>query len=78
MCVWAFDYGADDVTLQNAIPAMKAIGDLDASASEIAEQIEYVRSATGSDKVNLVGHSQGGLHTKTFTQLYSSPEEVSR
>lgn len=78
MCVWAFDYGADDVTLQNAIPAMKAIGDLDASAREIAEQIEYVRSATGSDKVNLVGHSQGGLHTKTFTQLYGSPEEVSR
>ncbi|NTS21872.1 alpha/beta fold hydrolase, partial [Bacteroides fragilis] len=37
-----------------------------------------VRSATGSDKVNLVGHSQGGLHTKTFTQLYGSPEEVSR
>lgn len=77
MCVWAFDYGADDVTLQNANPRAKAIADLDESAREIAGQIDYVREVTGSDKVNLVGHSQGGLHIKTYTQMYGSAENVS-
>ncbi|OFP85652.1 MULTISPECIES: triacylglycerol lipase [Corynebacterium] len=77
MCVWAFDYGADDVTLQNANPRAKAIADLDESAREIAGQIDYVREVTGSDKVNLVGHSQGGLHIKTYTQMYGSAEHVS-
>lgn len=77
MCVWAFDYGADDVTLQNANPRAKAIADLDESAREIAGQIDYVREVTGSDKVNLVGHSQGGLHIKAYTQMYGSAEHVS-
>lgn len=78
MCVWAFDYGADDVTLQNINPAMKAIGDLDASAREIADQVAYVRQVTGAEKVNLVGHSQGGMHTKTYEQLYGEPGTVAR
>lgn len=77
MCVWAFDYGAYDVTLQNASARTKGIADLDESAREVAEQIDYVREVTGSEKVNLVGHSQGGLHIKTYTQMYGSPEHVS-
>ncbi|MGV0326887.1 lipase family alpha/beta hydrolase [Corynebacterium confusum] len=78
MCVWAFDYGANDVTLQNAIPSLKAIGDLDESGREVAEQVRYVRQATGSDKVNLVGHSQGGMHTKTYEQVYGDEGTVAR
>lgn len=78
MCVWAFDYGAYDVTLQNANPNTKGISDLDESAREITEQIDHVRELTGSEKVNLVGHSQGGLHIKTYTQMYGTPEHVSR
>ncbi|MDU0479597.1 alpha/beta fold hydrolase [Staphylococcus chromogenes] len=78
MCVWAFDYGADDVTLQNAMPWLKAIGDLDKSAREIADQVTYVRQVTGADRVNLVGHSQGGMHTKTYEQMYGEPGTVAR
>lgn len=78
MCVWAFDYGADDVTLQNAIPSMKGIGDIRDSATEVAEQIRYVRQATGAQKVNLVGHSQGGLLTKFFTEVDGGADEVAR
>ncbi|WP_306508201.1 triacylglycerol lipase [Corynebacterium sp.] len=78
MCVWAFDYGADDLTYQNAYDYMKGIADLDSSGREIAGQIEHIREVTGQDKVNLVGFSQGGLHTRTFTQLYGSAEEVNR
>lgn len=78
MCVWALDYGAEDTSLPNAIPANKAIGDLDASAREIAGQIDYVRKVTGAAKVNLVGHSQGGMHTKTYEQMYGVPGTVAR
>ena len=75
--MWAFDYGADDVTLQNMIPSVKAIADLDDSAAEIADQVDYVREVTGSDKVNLVGHSQGGMHIKTYTQMHDGADHVS-
>lgn len=76
-CVWAFDYGADDVTVQNMIPSVKAIADLDDSAAEIADQVDYVRGVTGSDEVNLVGHSQGGMHIKTYTQMHDGAGHVS-
>lgn len=76
-CVWAFDYGADDVTLQNMIPSVKAIADLDDSAAETADQVDYVREVTGAEKVNLVGHSQGGMHIKTYTQMYDGADNVS-
>ena len=75
--MWAFDYGADDVTLQNMIPSVKAIANLDDSAAEIADQVDYVREVTGSDKVNLVGHSQGGMHIKTYTQMHGGAGHVS-
>ncbi|QRP62098.1 esterase/lipase family protein [Corynebacterium minutissimum] len=78
MCVWAFDYGADDLAFQNAYPYMKGIADLESSGREIAQHIEYIRGVTGAEKVNLVGFSQGGLHTKSLTQLYGSPDEVRR
>lgn len=78
MCVWAFDYGAEDASVQNAIPTLKAIGDLEQSAQEVAAQIDYVRDVTGSEKVNLVGHSQGGVHTKAYQQVYGSADNVAR
>ena len=77
-CVWAFDYGADDVSLQNASPSTKAISDLDDAAEEIAQHVDYVRAVTGAEKVDLVGHSQGGTHIKTYTQMYGGAEHVAR
>lgn len=66
------------VTLQNMIPSLKAIGDLDDSAEEVAAETDYVREVTGSERVNLVGHSQGGTHPKTYQQMYGTPEAVAR
>ncbi|MCZ9306668.1 alpha/beta fold hydrolase [Corynebacterium sp. c8Ua_181] len=77
-CVWAFDYGAEDVSLQNASPSTKAIADLDVAANEIAEQVDYVRAVTGAEKVDLVGHSQGGTHIKTYTQMHGGAQHVAR
>lgn len=77
-CVWAFDYGADDVSLQNASPSTKAISDLDDAAEEIARHVDYARAVTGAEKVDLVGHSQGGTHIKTYTQMYGGAEHVAR
>lgn len=77
-CVWAFDYGAEDVSLQNASPSTKAIADLDVAANEIAEQVDYVRAVTGAEKVDLVGYSQGGTHIKTYTQMHGGAQHVAR
>jgi len=51
---------------------------LDDSAEEVAAEIDYVREVTGSERVNLVGHSQGGTRTKTYQQMYGTPEAVAR
>ncbi|KIW99444.1 uncharacterized protein Z518_11183 [Rhinocladiella mackenziei CBS 650.93] len=55
-CTFGITYGAYD-----AFPffgGLKAIAD---SAQEIAQFILQVRSETGADKVDLVGHSEGGF-----------------
>lgn len=67
---------ADDVALQNLIPSLKTIGDLDDSAEEVAAEIYYVRGVTGSERVNLVGRSQGGTRTKSYQQVYGAPDAV--
>lgn len=56
LCVFSTDYG-------EAHPGVwfKGTGPVDDSARKIADFVVSVKTATGSDKVTLVGHSQGGL-----------------
>lgn len=78
MCVWTFDYGADDVSFPNAIPSLKAIAPLDQAADEVEQLIDRVLQETGAPKVALVGFSQGGLHTKTFMERAGKRDKVTR
>ncbi|MGW0893793.1 esterase/lipase family protein [Saccharopolyspora sp. NPDC002578] len=62
-CVFAFNYGQDSglgVGAPGTFPAggTAAIPD---SAVELAEFVDEVRDTTGSEKVDIVGHSQGGM-----------------
>ncbi|MEO5311790.1 alpha/beta fold hydrolase [Corynebacterium sp. c24Ua_83] len=59
-CTWAFNYGKPNLL------GRYAIVDIDDSAKEIASTIDYILSVTGAEKVDLVGHSQGGLHLKKY------------
>lgn len=56
LCVYSVDYGAS-----NPNDWFKGVGPVDESAQRIAEFVKFVKTSTGSDKVTLVGHSQGGL-----------------
>lgn len=56
LCVFSIDYGAAEPT-----DWFKGVDAVDESAKRIAEFVVSVKTATGRDKVTLVGHSQGGL-----------------
>ncbi|WP_051786719.1 MULTISPECIES: esterase/lipase family protein [Streptomyces] len=53
-CVYALDYGG-------VVGPVTGLGDIRDSAREPAAFVERVRAATGAAKVDLVGHSQGGM-----------------
>ncbi|MFC0040531.1 lipase family alpha/beta hydrolase [Actinomadura rayongensis] len=57
-CVFALNYGK--------YGALTAVGDIPTSAGELATFVDKVLAATGADKVDLVGHSQGGGITPRY------------
>ncbi|MFI1237120.1 esterase/lipase family protein [Nocardia salmonicida] len=55
-CVFAFDYGETVMSLG----AFKGLGDIPTSAHTMAAFVDRVLASTGAEKVDVVGHSQGG------------------
>ncbi|MEV0601798.1 alpha/beta fold hydrolase [Streptomyces sp. NPDC050315] len=54
-CVYALNYGGEE-----GQPVL-GTGDIPASAGQLAVFVDKVRAATGAARVDLVGHSQGGM-----------------
>jgi triacylglycerol lipase len=71
-CVYGFDYGG------SIAGRVHAIGDMRASAHELAAVVNRVRSATGARKVDLVGHSQGGLMPLYYLSVLGGARHVAR
>jgi pimeloyl-ACP methyl ester carboxylesterase len=65
-CVFSLTYG---VGAQPALFDMGGVAPMRASAEEIAHFVDQVRSVTGAAKVDLVGHSEGGLHALFIPKL---------
>lgn len=61
-CVFALNYGANE----GSAGRFFGIADIAASAGELAAFVERVRAATGAAKVDLVGHSQGGMMPRYY------------
>jgi len=57
-CVFAFNYG-----FQNGISGSAHVPD---SAAQLSDFVDRVRQATGAKKVDLVGHSQGGMMPRWY------------
>ena len=71
LCVFSIDYGA-----ANSSDWFKGVGPVDKSAQHIGEFINSVKTATGRNKVTLVGHSQGGLIGFYYLKMLQGSQHV--
>ena len=60
-CVYAFNYGG-----ASAASPIQGTGDIAASAAQLAAFVDTVLAKTGAAKVDLVGHSQGGMMPRYY------------
>lgn len=69
-CVYAFNYGGTPGAF------IQSTGPVPASAQQVAAYVDQVRSATGATRVDLVGHSQGGMLAEYYTKLLGGASKV--
>lgn len=68
-CVFALNYGGSS-------GAVLGTGDMLDSARQLADFVDRVRAATGAAKVDLVGHSQGGVVSRSYIKHLGGAAEV--
>src|SRR3954465_1235150 len=62
-CVYALDYGSYD---GSGLIGIYGVGPIERSAQQLADFVRHVRAQTGAAKVDIVGHSQGGMMPRYF------------
>lgn len=76
-CVFALTYGVDPT----GVPGSEKLGGMTRmqdSAVELKQFVAKVRRATGADKVDLVGHSQGTLMPTYYVKFLGGAQFVKR
>jgi triacylglycerol esterase/lipase EstA (alpha/beta hydrolase family) len=71
-CVFAFNYGGVTPTSD-----IQGTGEIGASAQQLAAFVNEVLTATGAAKVDLVGHSQGGMMPRYYINFLGGAAKVS-
>jgi triacylglycerol esterase/lipase EstA (alpha/beta hydrolase family) len=69
-CVFAANFGGAPGNL------LQGIGDITQSAAELATFVSQVLSTTGAAKVDLVGHSQGGMMPRYYLKFLGGAPKV--
>ncbi len=70
-CVFAFNYGGSSATSD-----LQGTGDIAASAAQLAAFVNTVLASTGAAKVDLVGHSQGGMMPRYYINFLGGAVKV--
>jgi triacylglycerol esterase/lipase EstA (alpha/beta hydrolase family) len=70
-CVFAFNYGGASAT-----SPIQGTGDVAAGAQTLAAFVDKVLTATGAAKVDLVGHSQGGMMPRYYINFLGGAAKV--
>ena len=71
-CVYAFNYGMTWLSAGR----IGGLGEISASARTLQAFVERVRTATGAAKVDLVGHSQGGMMPHYYIERLGGATKV--
>ncbi|GII83890.1 lipase [Sphaerisporangium siamense] len=69
-CVFALDYGGAPGAL------VHGTGDIARSAAQLAAFVDRVLAATGAAKVDIVGHSQGGMMPRHYLRFLGGAAKV--
>ncbi|MFI7338837.1 lipase family alpha/beta hydrolase [Streptomyces sp. NPDC050085] len=69
-CVFVLDYG------KTGAPGMYGMGPIADSAKELAAFVDGVRAATGAGRVDIVGHSQGGMMPRQYMRFEGGARRV--
>jgi triacylglycerol esterase/lipase EstA (alpha/beta hydrolase family) len=72
-CVYAFNYGETNLSLSGRVDALNYIQN---SAQELSEFVDSVLSKTGASKVDIVGHSQGGMMPNYYLKFLGGASKV--
>jgi pimeloyl-ACP methyl ester carboxylesterase len=78
-CVYAFNYGATAASLEVwpfIGPRIDGLGHIERSAEELSSFVNSVLSKTKASKVDLVGHSQGGMMPNYYIKYLGGASKV--
>ncbi|GHF49902.1 lipase [Streptomyces morookaense] len=70
-CVFSFDYGR-----LPGVPVFYGLGPIEKSGEQLAAYVDKVLAATGASKVDMVGHSQGGMLPRYYTKFLGGADKV--
>ena len=70
-CVFAFNYGGTSPAAD-----FQGTGDIAAAAGQLASFVTRVLAATGAPKVDIVGHSQGGMMPRYYLKFLGGAAKV--
>jgi triacylglycerol esterase/lipase EstA (alpha/beta hydrolase family) len=54
----------------------RGLGDIAVSARSVAERVDAIRAATGAARIDLIGHSQGGLESRYYLKFLGGAARV--
>ncbi|MGW3077666.1 esterase/lipase family protein [Kitasatospora sp. NPDC001132] len=80
-CVFALDYGTVPGVTSSGSGLLLPIGGLGPvpeSADQLARFVDLVRNATGAAKVDIVGHSQGGMMPNYYLKFLGGGSKVGK